>query len=63
MEIELSVIVTAYNVEKYITTCLESLVCQDLKEEDYEIIIINDGSKDNTLSVINDFIKLANMED
>lgn len=54
---KLSIIIPAYNVEKYITTCLESLVCQDLKEEDYEIIIINDGSKDNTLSVINDFIK------
>lgn len=54
---KLSIIVPVYNGEKYIATCLESLVRQNLKEEDYEIIIINDGSRDNTLGVINSFIK------
>jgi glycosyltransferase involved in cell wall biosynthesis len=42
----ISVIVPAYNVEKYIEECLLSLVNQTYK--DIEIIIINDGSTDKT---------------
>lgn len=49
-EIKISVIVPAYNVEKYIEKTLRSIINQTLKE--IEIIVINDGSKDNTLSII-----------
>lgn len=42
----LSIIVPAYNVEKYLSNCIKSLVTQ--KGIDYEIIIVNDGSTDKT---------------
>lgn len=42
----ISVIVPVYNVENYIERCLKSLVEQTL--EDIEIIIVNDGSTDNS---------------
>lgn len=44
----LSIIIPAYNVGPYLDECLESCVRQDLDSEKYEIIIINDGSTDNT---------------
>ena len=43
-----SVIVAAYNQEKYIGRCLRSLLDQTLSKEDYEIIVVNDGSTDKT---------------
>jgi glycosyltransferase involved in cell wall biosynthesis len=47
---KLSVIITLYNEEKYITRCLSSLKEQSLK--DFEIIVVDDGSVDKTLSVL-----------
>jgi len=52
-EIFVSVLVPCYNVEKYLTTCLLSLVNQTL--ENIEIICVNDGSTDNTLRILNEF--------
>jgi glycosyltransferase involved in cell wall biosynthesis len=43
-----SVIVAAYNQEKFIGRCLRSLLHQTLPQEAYEIIVINDGSTDRT---------------
>lgn len=43
---KISVIVPVYNVEEYLGKCLNSLVNQTLK--DIEIIIVNDGTKDNS---------------
>jgi glycosyltransferase involved in cell wall biosynthesis len=48
--------VPAYNAEEYIVCCLDSLLNQTLKE--IEIIIINDGSVDNTLSILNNYKSL-----
>ena len=45
---KISVIVPAYNQEKYLGRCLRSLLDQTLEIKDYEIIVINDGSKDKT---------------
>lgn len=47
---KLSIIVPVYNVEKYIARCLDGLLHQDLTE--YEIIIINDGTPDNSMEYI-----------
>lgn len=47
----------SYNVEQYITDCLASCVNQNFSKDDYEIIVINDGSKDSTLDVVNKFIE------
>ena len=49
----LSIIVPVYNVEKYLVRCLDSLLRQGLKESEYEIICVNDGSPDNLLDVCN----------
>ena len=49
----ISIIVPAYNVEKYISKCIESLINQTYKN--IEIIIINDGSRDNTENIIKKF--------
>lgn len=50
---KVSIIVPVYNAEKYLSRCLESLVEQTLK--DIEIIAINDGSTDNSLSILERF--------
>ncbi|MFE7060542.1 glycosyltransferase [Sutcliffiella sp. NPDC057660] len=42
----LSIVVPIYNVEKYLPNCIESILCQTLK--DFELILINDGSTDNS---------------
>ncbi|WP_026489376.1 glycosyltransferase family 2 protein [Butyrivibrio sp. XBB1001] len=51
----ISVIVTAYNVEKYILKCLESISAQTYK--DIEIVIVNDGSTDRTGNLIELFAR------
>ena len=48
-----SVIIPMYNSEKTIINCLESLRAQSYKN--FEVILINDGSKDNSLSLVEDF--------
>lgn len=50
---KVSVIVPFYNVEKYIEKCLNSLVNQTLEE--IEIILVNDGSKDNSEKTAKEF--------
>ena len=49
---KISIIVPVYNMEKYLERCLESLIKQDFKENEYEIIIVNDGSIDNSKNII-----------
>ena len=51
----LSFIIPVYNAEKYIADCLNSLLAQDLPSEEFEIICVNDGSRDGSLSVLNNF--------
>lgn len=52
---KVSVIVPVYNVEKYLDRCLKSLVNQTLK--DIEIIVVNDGSPDNSQKIIDEYSK------
>lgn len=51
--VKVSVIVPVYNTEKYLAKCLDSLVNQTLT--DIEIIIVNDGSPDNSQEIIDDY--------
>lgn len=50
---KVSVVIPCYNVEKYICQCLDSVINQTLK--DMEIICINDGSKDNTGKILDEY--------
>lgn len=49
----LSFVVPSYNAENYLNKCVDSLL---IGGEDVEIIIVNDGSKDNTLAIANDYL-------
>ena len=48
-----SIIVPVFNAEKYLRRALESVINQ--KFDDYEIILVNDGSKDNSLEICNEY--------
>lgn len=50
---KISVVVPVFNAEKYIKECIESLVNQSLK--DIEMIFVDDGSTDHSVSIINDY--------
>lgn len=54
----LSIIIPAYNAERYIRECIESVINQSF--DDWEIIIINDGSIDKTEVICNEYAKLDN---
>lgn len=49
-----SVVVTAFNEERFIGRCLSSLLSQDM---DFEIIVVDDGSGDGTSRVVDSFVK------
>lgn len=55
--IQLSVIIPMYNVEKYIHKCINSVVQNNLKKHDFEIIIVDDESPDNSLSIATEIAK------
>ncbi len=52
---DVSVIVPVYNASKYLSECIDSLVQQSL--ENTEIILVDDGSVDNSLEICNDYAK------
>ena len=52
----LSIIVPVYKVEEYISTCLQSIYNQGLSEGDFEVILVNDGTPDNSIGVIEDIV-------
>ncbi len=54
-DVKVSVIIPVYNVEKYLPKCLDSMVNQTLK--DIEIIVVNDGSPDNSEKIIKEYLK------
>lgn len=53
-----SIIVPVYNTEKYLARCLNSITNQSFKS--IEIVIVNDGSTDNSLDIINSFASKYN---
>lgn len=52
----LSIIIPVYNVQQYLSKCLDSLLKQDIPKIDYEIIIINDGSEDTSLEIAKSYL-------
>lgn len=56
MEKILSIVVPAYNVEKYIRKCLDSFVIEEILNK-IEVLVINDGSKDGTEIITKEYCK------
>lgn len=50
MDVNISVIIPIFNAEKHIEECLDSVLAQTLTS--YELILVNDGSRDNTLTLL-----------
>ena len=64
----LSIIIPVYNVEKYIRKTLESIFESTFPKSEFEVIVVNDGTKDNSISIVNEFaakfdnLKIINQE-
>ena len=52
---KISVIIPCYNVEKYVAKCLDSIVNQTIGVENLEIILVDDVSTDNTVSILKEY--------
>lgn len=50
-----SIIVPVYNVEQYLEKCLESILKQGFTEEQYEVIMVNDGSSDRSEAICKEY--------
>ncbi len=55
MGVKLSVIVPVYNVERYLAKCLDSIIFQDLSPDNYQIIIVDDGSTDSSGRIADEY--------
>lgn len=54
---KVTVIVPVYNVEEYLRDCLDSLVAQTIDHKEIEVLLINDGSTDNSLAICQKYAK------
>lgn len=54
-KLKLSIIIPVYNIEKYISQCIDSVIANNFKN--YEIILVNDGSTDNSPTICKDYQK------
>jgi glycosyltransferase involved in cell wall biosynthesis len=60
--VRLSIVVPVYNVEKYLERCIDSLYNQDIPTNEYEVIVVDDGSTDESLSIAKHcLVKHSNM--
>ena len=48
---DLSIIIPVYNVENYIRACLGSVFRQNLEEDSFEVVVVDDGSEDESVSI------------
>ena len=53
--VKVSFVLPCYNAERYIAECLDSIYAQDLPEDDFEVICVNDCSTDKTRDIIREF--------
>ena len=53
----LTIVIPTYNVEKYLERCLNTIVYDEKALKDIEVIIVNDGSKDNSLKIAKEYEK------
>ncbi len=55
---KLSILIPMYNASAYIGNCLDSLLMQNLPQDDYEIIVMDDGSNDNSVAIVKGYQKI-----
>lgn len=55
--ISISIIIPVHNVEKYVRACIESIYQQGLDEDRFEVILVNDGTKEKSMEMIADIIQ------
>lgn len=53
--LRLSIIVNMFNTAKYMSKCIDTLLCQDIPVSDYEIILVDDCSPDNSLAMAEEY--------
>ncbi|MDO5971190.1 glycosyltransferase [Flavivirga aquimarina] len=59
---KLSILIPMYNANKYIGNCLDSLLNQDISKDEYEIIVMDDGSTDNSVELVKKYqLKSSNI--
>ncbi len=58
-----SIIIPIFNEEKHIADCIESILSQDYPLEQMELILIDGESSDNTVSIINDYLRKYNLKE
>ena len=57
MNMKLSIVVPIFNVEPFLEKCLNSLYFQNINEENYEVLLINDGSLDKSGMIAKQYCK------
>lgn len=60
--VNLSIIIPVYKVEKYIRKTLESILNQQYDDNVVEVIVVNDGTPDNSMTIVNEFkVRINNL--
>lgn len=57
---DISIIIPIYNCEEYLEECLNSVVCQTYPKEKIDVVMINDGTKDNSAKICEKYAKKYN---
>ena len=57
MNYKISVIIPVFNVEEYISECLDSIVNQTIGIENIEVIVVNDCSQDNSMTIVKEYAR------
>lgn len=55
--LRISIIIPVYNAESYLRNCLDSVLRQGLAENEYEVVLVDDGSTDNSLEICEEYSK------
>ena len=54
---KLSIVIPVYNVERYVAECIHSVLDQQgINTLDVEIVVVNEGAKDNSLEIVNQLL-------